>query len=254
MHGRKDIQPPGMNPDLERLIRLQRAESDLRRVEGELAEVPRQRAELEAALGTERTRLEALRGELGAGQKARRQHEADLQDLEAKRSRFKGQLMEVKTNKEYTAMLHEIEGVEREIRGREDLVLGEMERGEGLAVEIKREEETYKQAEERHRAGIRDLDERARSLEEQVRRLTSERDAIAGTVPASLLDLFHRVARSRGGVAVAQVLDAMCQVCHVKLRLQLYADLKRNEEIVQCPACNRILYYEAPPPTVSPEP
>jgi predicted nucleic acid-binding Zn-ribbon protein len=53
---------------------------------------------------------------------------------------------------------------------------------------------------------------------------------------------------------VAAVQDAMCQVCHVKLRLQLYADLKRNEEIVQCPACNRILYYEAPPPTVVAEP
>jgi predicted nucleic acid-binding Zn-ribbon protein len=243
-----------MNPDLDRLIRLQRAETDLRRMEAELAETPRQRADLDASLAAERSRLETARGELGAGQKARRQHEADLQDLEAKRSRFKGQLMEVKTNKEYTAMLHEIEGVEREIRGREDLILAEMERAEGLAVDIKREDETFKRAEERHRAEVRTLDERTQGLQEQVRRLTAERDAIAGTVPPGALELFHRVARSRGGVAVAQVQDAMCQVCRVKLRLQLYADLKRNEEIVQCPACNRILYYEAPPPTVSPEP
>jgi uncharacterized protein len=236
-----------MNPDLERLIRLQRAETDLRRVEAELAEVPRHRAELEAALGSERARLEAARQELSGGQKARRQHEA-------KRSRLKGQLMEVKTNKEYTAMLHEIEAVERDIRAREDLILAEMERGESLAVEVKREEETFKQAEERHRAAVRAIEERARGLEEQVRRLTGERDAVASTVPGGVLDLFHRVARSRGGVAVAQVQDAMCLVCHVKLRLQLYADLKRNEEIVQCPACNRILYYEAPPPTVVAEP
>jgi predicted nucleic acid-binding Zn-ribbon protein len=243
-----------MNPDLERLIRLQRAESDLRRGEAELAEIPRHRAELESALAAEKARLDTGRQELAGGQKARRQHEADLQDLEAKRSRLKGQLMEVKTNKEYTAMLHEIEAVERDIRAREDLILGEMERGEGLAVEIKREEESFKQAEERHRAESRALDERTRRLEEEVRRLTAERDTIASTVAPALLDLFHRVARSRAGIAVAQVQDAMCQVCHVKLRLQLYADLKRNEEIVQCPACNRILYYEAPPPTVSVEP
>ena len=243
-----------MNPDLERLIRLQRAETDLRRVEAELAETPRQRAELDGALAAERARLEAARQELGGGQKARRQHEADLQDLEAKRSRFKGQLMEVKTNKEYTAMLHEIEAVERDIRAREDQILAEMERGESLTLDVKREDETYKQAEERHRADVRATDERARGLGEQVRRLTAERDAIAATVPGGLLDLFHRVARSRGGVAVAQAQEGMCQVCHVKLRLQFYADLKRNEEIVQCPACNRILYYEAPPPTVSAEP
>ena len=243
-----------MNSDLDRLIRLQRAETDLRRMEAELAEAPRQRADLDASLAAERSRLETARGELSAGQKARRQHEADLQDLEAKRSRLKGQLMEVKTNKEYTAMLHEIEGVEREIRGREDLILAEMERAEGLAVDIKREEETFKRAEEQHRAQVRTLDERSQGLQEQVRRLTAERDAIAATVPPVALELFHRVARLRGGVAVAQVQDAICQVCRVKLRLQLYADLKRNEEIVQCPACNRILYYEAPPPTVSPEP
>jgi predicted nucleic acid-binding Zn-ribbon protein len=243
-----------MNPDLERLIRLQRAETDLRRVEADLAEAPRHRAELDAALAAERARLEAARQELGGGQKARRQHEADLQDLEVKRSRLKGQLMEVKTNKEYTAMLHEIEAVERDIRAREDQILAEMERAENLTLQVKREEETHKQAEERHRADVRAVDERARGLDEQVRRLTAERDAVASTVPASLLDLFHRVARSRGGVAVAQAQEGMCQVCHVKLRLQFYADLKRNEEIVQCPACNRILYYEAPPPTVSAEP
>src|SRR5207245_9226933 len=111
-----------MNPDLERLIRLQRAETDLRRVEAELAEAPRHRAELDAALAAERARLEAARQELAGGQKSRRHHEADLQDLEAKRSRLKGQLMEVKTNKEYTAMLHEIEAVERDIRAREDQI------------------------------------------------------------------------------------------------------------------------------------
>jgi len=243
-----------MNPDLERLIRLQRAETDLRRVEADLAEAPRHRAELDAALAAERARLEAARQELGGGQKARRQHEADLQDLEVKRSRLKGQLMDVKTNKEYTAMLHEIEAVERDIRAREDQILAEMERGESLTLEVKHEEETYKQAEERHRADVRANDERARGLDEQVRRLTAERDAIASTVPAGLLDLFHRVARSRGGVAVAQAQEGMCQVCHVKLRLQMYADLKRNEEIVQCPACNRILYYEPPVPVTVPEP
>jgi uncharacterized protein len=243
-----------MNPDLERLIRLQRAETELRRVEAELAEVPRHRAELEAALGAERARLDAARQELSGGQKARRQHEADLQDMEAKRSRLKDQLMEVKTNKEYTAMLHEIEAVEREIRGREDQILAEMERGESLGLEVKREEEAYHQAEERHRTGIRALDERARNLDEQVRRLAGERDAVASTVPSAVLELFHRVARLRGGVAVAPAQEAICQVCHVKLRPQLFADLKRNEEILQCPACNRILYYEAPPPTVSVEP
>jgi uncharacterized protein len=242
-----------MNPDLERLIHLQRAESDLRRVEAELQEVPRHRALLEADLAGERGRLESSREAQGQSQKARRQHEADLQDLEAKRSRYKGQLMEVKTNKEYTAMLHEIEGVEREVRSREDQILAEMEKSEGLAAEVKAEEDAFKAAEARAREGGRALEDRARSLEEERRRVAAERDAVAATVPDEVLELFQRVARLRG-VAVAEARDGMCQVCHLKLRLQMYAEIKRNEEIQQCPACNRILYYVAPPAASAPEP
>jgi len=242
-----------MNPDLERLIHLQRAESELRRVEAELQEIPRQRADLEAALAAERGRLDRSREAQAETQKARRQHEADLQDLEVKRSRYKGQLMEVKTNKEYTAMLHEIEGVEREIRGREDQILAEMERSEGLTAEVKAEEEAFKAAETRSRESGRALDERARALEAERTRLAGERDAVAATVPGDMLELFQRVAKLRG-VAVAEARDGMCQVCHVKLRLQMYAEIKRNEEIQQCPACNRILYYEPPPAAAGAEP
>src|SRR5262249_56132323 len=104
-----------MHPELERLIRLQQAESGLKRVEGELAEGPKEKAALEAKLAGERQRLDGAKAALEQSQKARRQHETALQDLEGKRSKYKGQLMDVKTNKEYTAMLHEIEGVDRAI-------------------------------------------------------------------------------------------------------------------------------------------
>jgi predicted nucleic acid-binding Zn-ribbon protein len=242
-----------MNPDLAGLIRLQRADSELRRVEADLALIPRRRSELEASLAAERGKLEAARASLDGSQKNRRRFEGELQDLESKRSKYKGQLMEVKTNKEYTAVLHEIEGVEREIRGREDQVLAEMERVETLTAEIKSEEAVFKAAEQEHKSRDRILTEEESRLREQARRLTGERDAEAGRLPSGLLELFQRVARLRG-VAVAEARDGMCQVCHLKLRLQMYVDLKRNEEIVQCPACNRILYFEPPPPVSSPTP
>jgi len=242
-----------MNLDLEKLIRLQRAENDLRGVETRLSEIPRLKTALDAGLEEERRRLSLAKDALALCQKARRQHEGELQDLEARRSRYKDQLMEVKTNKEYTAMLHEIEVVERDIRAREDQILSEMEKAETLASEAKREEGIVKGAEQKHLAESRLLDERSGSLEAELRRLTAERDDIAATVPESFLDLFRRVARLRG-VAVAEARDAMCQLCHLKLRLQMFMDIKRNEEIMQCPACNRILFYEPPPQSASPEP
>jgi len=242
-----------MNPDLEKLVRLQRAESDLRRVEADRAEAPKRKTALDARLAEEKARLDGAREAIAASQKARRQLEGDLQDLEAKRSRYKGQLMEVKTNKEYTAMLHEIEGVEREIRAREDQILAEMEKAESLGVEVKREEAVFMEIEVQNRGEGRALEERAESLRKEAERLAAERDALAATVPSELRELFQRVARLRG-IAVAEAKDAICQLCHVKLRPQMYLDLKRNEQIVQCPACSRILFYEPPVPVVAPQP
>ena len=245
--------PSAMNPRLEQLIHLQRVESELRRTQAGMAEIPKRKAELEAELAADRAHLDAARKSLDESLKARKRHEGSLQDLEGKRSKYKGQLMDVKTNKEYTAMLHEIEGVEREIRAIEDQILVEMEKTESLTGEVKKEEVAFKAREERHRTDVRGLDERAKTLEADAGRLGAERDGVAKGLDEDTLEMFQRIIRLRGS-AMAEARDGMCQVCHVKLRLQLYSDLKRNEEIVQCPACNRILYYEPPVPVTVPEP
>src|SRR5947207_12332464 len=171
-----------MNPRLERLIQLQRADSELRRTQDGLAEIPRRKAELEAELASERAHLDRAKASLDESLKARRRHEGSLQDLEGKRSRYKGQLMEVKTNKEYTAMLHEIETVEREIRGIEDEVLSEMEKAESLGAEVKKEEAAFKAREERHRSDLKGLEEKARVLEAEARRVGADRDQIAAGI------------------------------------------------------------------------
>jgi predicted nucleic acid-binding Zn-ribbon protein len=243
----------GMNPDLERLINLQHAETELRKVQAELGRIPEQKAAMGVRLAKENARLTAAREKLSGSQKSRRDQEARVQDLEVKRSKYKGQLTDVKTNKEYTAVLHEIEGVERDIRALEDQILAEMESGDLLATELKTEERTFKGVEERHKAELKTLDERAVVLEAEVQKLKAERDRVAATVSEDLLARFERVAKRRGsGVAAAR--DGTCQECHVKLRLQMYSELKRNDEITECPACNRILYYEPPVPVSAPEP
>jgi predicted nucleic acid-binding Zn-ribbon protein len=126
-----------------------------------------------------------------------------------------------------------------------------MERAESLAAELKREEGLLKAAEEEGRVEARSLEARAHDLEGEAGKLGGERDAIAATIPAEALDLFQRVARRRGA-AVAEARDGMCQLCHLKLRPQMYVDVKKNEGILQCPACSRILYYLPPVPAVSP--
>ena len=76
---------------------------------------------------------------------------------------------------------------------------------------------------------------------------------MAAAVPEDELELFRRVAKLRGA-AVSPAVDTMCTLCHLKLRPQMWVDLKKNDQVMQCPACSRILYYEAPVPEVQPQP
>jgi len=242
-----------MNADLEKLVRLHRVEADLKRTETELAEVPRLRKEIEDRLAGDRARLDAAKAALEASLKARKLNEAAVQDLEGKRSKYKGQLMEVKTNKEYTAVLHEIEGVERDIKGREDVILEEMERAETLALAVKREEADFKAVETEAKREGKELDVRVARLEEEAGRLRKERDAVAASVPEDALDLYARVAKQRG-TGVAEAREGMCQSCHVRMRLQIWVEVKKNEQLFQCESCSRVLFYDPPPPTVVVEP
>jgi uncharacterized protein len=242
-----------MDPTLASLIRFQEAENELRQVDTGLAAAPKTKAALDARLAEERGRLDAARGDLEAAQKSRKQHESSVQDLEVKRSKYKAQLMEVKTNKEYTAMLHEIETVEREIRSREDQILVEMEKAEALASEVKKEESAFRTIEEDVKAEERRLEAQVAKLAAERKRLTAERDGRAAEVPEDALVLYQRVAKLRG-IAVGPAVDGMCTLCRVKLRLQMWVDLKKNDQVTQCPACSRVLYYEAPVPVVVPQP
>jgi hypothetical protein len=242
-----------MNPDLEKLVRLHHAEAALKRVESDLAEVPRLRKEVEDRLARDRSHLDAAKATLAACQKARKEHETAVADLKAKLSKYKGQLMEVKTNKEYTAVLHEIEGVEREIKARDDLTFGEMEKEEGLAQQVKREEADFGALEVVARKEKAELDARAGTLEAEAERLGRERDAIAASMPEEALVVYARVAKQRG-TGVAEAREGMCQACHVRMRLQIWVEVKKNEQVFQCESCSRVLYYEPPPPTVVVEP
>ncbi len=240
-----------MNADLERLIQLQQAEDAIRRVEAILDAVPKRREERAAELSRARAALDQAKNALDTTQKNRRQRETALQDLEGKRSKYKGQLMEVKTNKEYTAMLHEIEGVEREIRSIEDQILGDMEAAESHAAQVKREEGIFAEAEAEHRTALRGLEAEQREAEAERARLVAERDEVAATLSEDVLQLFKRVARLRGS-GVAEAKDGQCQLCHVVLRPQMYVDLKKNEALMQCPSCSRVLFYQPLVPAVEP--
>src|SRR6185436_18089772 len=165
-----------MHPDLETLVDLHRADVELRRFDSELAALPLKKSAIEAQIVADRAALDAAKAALDGQSKDRKRLELEVQDFEAKRSKYKGQLGEVKTNKEYTALLHEIENVDREIRAREDQILDAMEKVEGGQAAVKAEETSFKAVEGTRREEIQAIDAKIQECQKARSAVASTRD------------------------------------------------------------------------------
>jgi len=236
-----------MHPDLETLVDLHRADVELRRFDAELSALPQKKAALEAQIVADRAALDAAKAALDGQSKDRKRLELEVQDFEARRSKYKGQLGEVKTNKEYTALLHEIENVEREIRSREDLILDAMEKVEGGQGRVKAEETAFKSLEAARRDEIKAIEAKIRECEAGRFEVAATREKKALALKPDLLSEYSRILQRRG-VALSEAKDGACTMCHVKLRAQVFVDVKRNDAIITCSSCSRIMFFNAPPP------
>lgn len=236
-----------MHPDLETLVDLHRADVELRRFDGELVALPEKKAAIEAQIVADRTALDEAKAALDGLSKERRHLELEVQDFEAKRSKYKGQLGEVKTNKEYTALLHEIENVEREIRGREDQILDAMEKVEHGQAKVKAEEAAFKTLEASRREDIRALEASIVEIQSRRAEVAKTREKGVASLNPELFAEYSRILKRRG-TALSEAKDGACGTCHVKLRAQVFVDVKRNDTIITCSSCSRIMFFDAPPP------
>ena len=84
-------------------------------------------------------------------------------------------------------------------------------------------------------------------------RTTEERVGIAAQVSPEALAIFERVAHGRKGQAMAEAREGLCTVCHVRLRPQVFNQARRNDSIIQCDSCTRILYFVPVPTPVAPD-
>lgn len=232
-----------MHPDLQRLIELQRLDSAAHIAERRIAgEAERQRA-FDAQLEAAREQVAAAKERLTENQNARRTIEKDVAVHQGRLSKFRDQLMAVKTNIEYQAMQKEIEYAQTEVKKLEDQVLERMVEADDLASAVKRTEAALaaeqKTVDADRKALVADVAEQKTSLE----RLTAERVAVVSSLDPKVLTLFDLVSRRRNGVAVAEAKDGICTICHVRLRPQVFNTVLRNDEILQCDHCNRILFF-----------
>ena len=243
-----------MHPDIERLIQLQALDlkaADARRLQTSIPET--QRA-LDQKMETARAAVEEAKESLTANQTDRRALDKDVAAVQTRLSRYKDQLMEVKTNREYHAMQHEIETAQAEVKRIEDLILEQMVTGDDLATTLKDAETGVKTAEQQITRERADLDTQLAESTSVLEALLAKRNTLVPQLAPKVLTLYEQLAKARKGVAVAEARAERCVECQVRLRPMVYAEVRRNSTLVQCDSCQRILYHVQPPAADAPPP
>jgi predicted nucleic acid-binding Zn-ribbon protein len=232
-----------MNADLERLNSLQKLVSAAHDAERQLADEPEREKALEGRLETARRRLAADKERLAENQNARRAVEKDVAVHQGRLSKFREQAMAVKTNQEYHAVQKEIGFAQGEIKTIEDKILELMVEADDLAAAVKRAEAELASEQKTVETERRSMATELTAMKSSLERIAAERAEVVRGLGAKALAIFELVLRRRNGVAVAPARDGICTVCHVRLRPQVFNTILRNDQIIQCDSCQRILYH-----------
>ena len=236
-----------MLPDLKQLITLQELENSSTASRSKLDGLPARQDALDVRLERSAAHVSGAHQRFDEHKADRQAQEKDLAAVQTRLSRFKDQLMEVKTNKEYQAMQLEITGGEAEINRLEDHVLERMLEADELTSNVQTAEQQHADEQsmvESERAG---LELERTELEKRIEQLEAERAERTSGLSAPALSLFATVAKHRNGVAVVEARDGRCSSCQVRLRPQLFNDIRRNDTLIQCESCQRILYFVVNP-------
>ena len=232
-----------VNSDLQTLVRLQELDLAIRQINDRLRRIPDDIAALDRELAGYHSRFDHVKAKTEEGGRERRRHEGEVDALRQKLRKYKDQLMAVKTNKEYQAVLTEIATCEKEIAGKEDQILETMIFADELSSQEAAASSELTEKEQVIQAKRKELEAFIADFTSQVAGLETQRQVLRDSVTAELLVEYERIAAARHGVAVAPAQDQSCQACHVRLRPQLFTEIKTNQRIIFCESCHRILYY-----------
>jgi predicted nucleic acid-binding Zn-ribbon protein len=234
-----------MDLELQRLQDLQLLDTRIAGLEKTLEGIPTRiqairdgYRQAKAAVDAVRTKLDGLRKEL-------RTKEKDLDFQQSQRAKGDARLYEVKTNKEYSAVLAEIETLKVEKGRMEEEILALMEAQERMTREIAEAEGRLSRQEQDARDQEAAASDELRTLEADLAGVRGERDSLAREFPRDLLVQYTRLLRGRGGLAVSVVgASGICSGCRVSLTPQRFQEVRQSREVLTCESCGRILFYQ----------
>jgi predicted nucleic acid-binding Zn-ribbon protein len=232
-----------MLQDLVLALRLQALDRRIATLDTEIATLPKHIAEIEKRLEGHKRRLEADRSALAANLRDRKKMEGDIQLHQSKMSKLREQMAAAKTNEHYKAFQNEIAFLEGEIRKGEDKIIVLMEQSEPLDKNVKAAEISLTAEEKEVEAAKIKARDRTSISQKEVAEIRAERKTISDQLPPKLYTEYERVRKKTKNTPIADATDGRCSACQISLRPQFFQDLRKQDQIMFCESCSRLLTY-----------
>lgn len=233
-----------LEEQLKLLIELQGLDTQILRIERDLESIPQELKKMDDAFEEKKSNLKKSEEALKTLQIKRREKEIDLESKESLIKKFRSQLYQIKTNKEYAALEGEIARTKADNSLIEEEILKIFDQMDAENQKILKEKELLKAEEGRLSEQKKKFSEEVSRMKAEAEGLNAQRAVLAGKIEMTVLSKYDRIIKSKDGLAVVPVAGDSCQGCFRILPPQMIHEIRTKKELVRCGSCARILYIE----------
>jgi len=229
--------------NLDKLIDLQKTDSNLRILKRSLETADQRRAAIEQEFEQHAFSIREIQNRGEELKTKRADLEKQIADNKTYLERADRNLKHAQNSREYETAMRETDSLQKQIAAFETQVVEAMDALEGVEKELEERADEINSLDEKRNAALAEFDTALASERAEFDAQTRHRGEAFATLPSALASVYNRLAmRSRDGIAVAEVVNNSCSACYMQLRPQVMVNVKRGDEIITCESCSRILF------------
>jgi predicted nucleic acid-binding Zn-ribbon protein len=233
-----------LKQQVELLVELQQIDSERKRIETKKQDLPVELERLKTTLRDFEVKVEEERQKIEDLYEQHRLKENELKKGNETLKKTKSRLFEVKTNKEYQALLKEIEVLNGRNDELESAIIKLLEAIDIVKEQLEQEEKEYTAFRSERESDIRKIEEEINSIDSVLITIHKKYSDVKGLIHADHLRRYDIIKQKRNNRAVVPVWKGICGGCHMNIPPQMYNELQKFEELMLCPHCNRIIYWD----------
>jgi len=229
---------------MEYLQKLQDIDAQIYKLNAEKESKPEEIKEIEDSLSQKQSGMKEAEENLKNLQVKHKEKEMELGSKEEGVKKLQSQLYQLKTNKEYSAMLHEIEGHKADNSLLEEEIIGLMDSIDTASANVAEERKKFEEESGKASTSIKVIEDRIKEIENNISELKNRRQELVPNIAARTLKDYERILSVKNGLALVEVVNDCCGGCHIQMPPQVINQIKMKQNIIRCENCNRMLYIK----------